>query len=71
MTSEEEFIELEKQVVIRSRAKPRSVSHSAVPSDVLGSGEFVKQGGTAFLDLPRSKVIGAWDCPLDRKAEAL
>ena len=71
MTSGEELIELEEQVVIRSRAKPRSVIHSAVPIDVLGGDEFVKQGGTDFPDFLRSKVVGAWVCPLDRKAGAL
>ena len=71
MTSEEELIELEEQVVIRSRAKPCAVIHSAVPIDVLGSDDFIKQGGTDFPDLLRSKVVGAWVCPLDRKTGTL
>ena len=71
MTSEEGLIALEEQAVIRPRAKPRSVIHSVVPIHVLASDEFVKQGGTDFPDLLRSKVVGAWVCPLDRKAGAL
>ena len=54
MVSEEQVIELEEQVVVGSRAKPRSVIDSAVPIDVLGSDEFVKQGGTDLPDLLRN-----------------
>ncbi len=56
MEAEEEVIELEEQVVVGSRGKPRSVIDSAVPIDVLSSGEFVKQGGTDLPDLLRNIV---------------
>ena len=48
MASEEELIKSEKQVVIRSRAKPCVVIHSAVPIDVPSSDDFVKRDGTDF-----------------------
>lgn len=56
MASEEDIIELEEQVVVGSRARPRSVINSAVPIDVLNSDEFVKQGGSDLPDLLRNVV---------------
>ena len=54
--AEEEVIELEEQVVIGSRARPRSVIDSAVPIDTIGGDEFVNQGGSDLPDLLRNVV---------------
>ena len=51
-----DIVQIEGVVTIGSRAQPRSVIESAVPIDVLGSGEFVKQGGTDLNDLLRNVV---------------
>lgn len=56
MASQEQVIELEEQVVVGSRAKPRSVIDSAVPIDTLDSDEFTKQGGNDLPDLLRNVV---------------
>ena len=56
MAAEDEVIELEDQVVIGSRARPRSVIDSAVPIDTIGGGEFLKQGVTDLQDLFRNLV---------------
>ena len=50
----EEDIVLEEMVVTGSRAKPRSVTDSAVPVDVVKGEDFVKQGGTDLPDLLRN-----------------
>ncbi len=55
-TSVEEVVELEGVVTVGSRARPRSVLNSAVPIDVLGGDEFIKQGGTDLPDLLRNVV---------------
>ncbi len=54
--SDQEAIELEKMVIVGTRAKPRSVLESAVPIDVVLSDDFVKQGGTDLPDLLRNLV---------------
>ncbi len=56
MESEEEVIELEEQVVIGSRARPRSVIDSAVPIDTIRGDELAKQGVTDLQDLFRNLV---------------
>ena len=47
----EEVIEIECLAIIGSRLQARSVEDSAVPIDILGSDEFIKQGGTDLRDL--------------------
>ena len=47
----EEVIEIEGLAIIGSRLQARSVEDSAVPIDILGSDEFIKQGGTDLRDL--------------------
>ena len=47
---------IEEVVVLGSRAKPRSVSESAVPVDVISGDEFQKQGGSDLQDLLRNVV---------------
>ena len=47
----EEVIEIECLAIIGSRLQARSVEDSAVPIDILGSDEFIKQGGTDLQDL--------------------
>ena len=47
---------LEEVVVLGSRAKPRSVSESAVPVDVISGDDFQKQGGSDLQDLLRNVV---------------
>ena len=54
--TEEEVIELEEQVVIGSRARPRSVIDSAVPIDTIGGDEISKQGITDLQDVIRNLV---------------
>lgn len=54
--SDQEAIELEKMVIVGTRAKPRSILESAVPIDVVLSVDFVKQGGTDLPDLLRNLV---------------
>ena len=49
-------IELEGVTIIGSRVQPRSVIDSAVPIDILGGDEFVKQGYTDLQDLLRNVV---------------
>jgi iron complex outermembrane receptor protein len=49
-------IELEGVTIIGSRVQPRSVTDSAVPIDILGGDEFVKQGYTDLQDLLRNVV---------------
>ena len=56
MTAEEEVIELEEQVVIGSRARPRSVIDSAVPIDTIRGDEIGKQGVTDLQDMFRNLV---------------
>ena len=52
----EEVIEIEGLAIIGSRLQARSVEDSAVPIDILGSDEFIKQGGTDLRDLMRNVV---------------
>ncbi len=54
--TEEEVIELEEQVVIGSRARPRSVIDSAVPIDTIRGDEIGKQGVTDLQDMFRNLV---------------
>ena len=54
--SEEEVVELEAQVVIGSRARPRSVIDSAVPIDTIRGDEIGKQGTTDLQDMFRNLV---------------
>ena len=54
--AEEEVIELEDQVVIGSRARPRSVIDSAVPIDTIRGDEIGKQGVTDLQDMFRNLV---------------
>ncbi len=54
--AEEEVIELEEQVVIGSRGRPRSVIDSAVPIDTIGGDEIAKQGITDLQDMIRNLV---------------
>ena len=54
--SEEEIIELEDQVVIGSRARPRSVIDSAVPIDTIRGDDLAKQGVTDLQDMFRNLV---------------
>ena len=54
--SEEEVIELEEQVVIGSRARPRSVIDSAVPIDTIRGADLAKQGVTDLQDMFRNLV---------------
>ena len=56
MAAEEEVIELEEQVVIGSRARPRSVIDSAVPIDTIRGDELAKQGTTDLQDMFRNLV---------------
>ena len=56
MAAEEEIIELEEQVVIGSRARPRSVIDSAVPIDTIRGNDLAKQGVTDLQDLFRNLV---------------
>ncbi len=56
MAAEEEVIELEEQVVIGSRARPRSVIDSAVPIDTIRGDEIGKQGVTDLQDMFRNLV---------------
>ena len=51
----DEIVELEELVVIGSR-RPRSVTKSVVPIDVVSSEDFVKQGGTDMTDLLRNVI---------------
>ena len=54
--AEEEVIELVDQVVIGSRARPRSVIDSAVPIDTICGDEIGKQGVTDLQDMFRNLV---------------
>ena len=54
--AEEEVIELVDQVVIGSRARPRSVIDSAVPIDTIRGDEISKQGITDLQDVIRNLV---------------
>ena len=54
--AEEEVIELEEQVVIGSRARPRSVIDSAVPIDTIRGDDLAKQGVTDLQDMFRNLV---------------
>jgi len=54
--AEEDVIELEEQVVIGSRARPRSVIDSAVPIDTIRGDEIGKQGVTDLQDMFRNLV---------------
>ena len=56
MEAEEEVIELVEQVVIGSRARPRSVIDSAVPIDTIRGDEISKQGITDLQDVIRNLV---------------
>ena len=56
MAAEDEVIELEEQVVIGSRARPRSVIDSAVPIDTIRGDEIGKQGVTDLQDMFRNLV---------------
>lgn len=51
-----EVIEIEGLAIIGSRLQARSVEDSAVPIDILGADEFVKQGGADLPDLMRNVV---------------
>ena len=51
-----DVVQIEGVVTVGSRAQPRSVIESAVPIDVLGGEEFVKQAGTDLPDLLRNVV---------------
>ena len=53
---EGEIVELEGVVTIGTRAKRRSAIDSAVPIDVIGGDEFIKQGVTDLQDLLRNIV---------------
>ena len=55
-TAEEDVIELEEQVVIGSRGRPRSVIESAVPIDTIRGDEISKQGITDLQDVIRNLV---------------
>ena len=54
--AEGEVIEIEEQVVIGSRARPRSVIDSAVPIDTIRGDEIGKQGVTDLQDMFRNLV---------------
>ena len=54
--AKEEVIELEEQVVIGSRARPRSVIDSAVPIDTIRGDDLAKQGVTDLQDMFRNLV---------------
>ena len=54
--AEDEVVELEEQVVIGSRARPRSVIDSAVPIDTIRGDEIAKQGVTDLQDMFRNLV---------------
>ena len=54
--AEEDVIELVEQVVIGSRARPRSVIDSAVPIDTIRADELSKQGVTDLQDMFRNLV---------------
>ena len=56
MAAEEDVIELEEQVVIGSRGRPRSVIDSAVPIDTISGDEISKQGITDLQDVIRNLV---------------
>ena len=56
MAAEDEVIELEEQVVIGSRARPRSVIDSPVPIDTIRGDEISKQGITDLQDMFRNLV---------------
>ena len=56
MAAEEDVIELEEQVVIGSRARPRSVIDSAVPIDTISGTDLAKQGVTDLQDMFRNLV---------------
>ena len=56
MAAEEDVIELEEQVVIGSRARPRSVIDSAVPIDTIRGADLAKQGVTDLQDMFRNLV---------------
>ena len=56
MAAEEDVIELEGQVVIGSRARPRSVIDSAVPIDTIRGDDLAKQGVTDLQDMFRNLV---------------
>ena len=56
MAAEDDVIELEDQVVIGSRARPRSVIESAVPIDTIRGDEIAKQGTTDLQDMFRNLV---------------
>ena len=56
MEAEEDVVELEEQVVIGSRARPRSVIDSAVPIDTIRGDEIGKQGTTDLQDMFRNLV---------------
>ena len=54
--AEDEVVELEAQVVIGSRARPRSVIDSAVPIDTIRGDDLAKQGVTDLQDMFRNLV---------------
>ncbi len=54
--TEDEVVELVEQVVIGSRARPRSVIDSAVPIDTIRGDEIGKQGTTDLQDMFRNLV---------------
>ena len=54
--AEDEVVELEEQVVIGSRARPRSVIDSAVPIDTIRGDDLAKQGVTDLQDMFRNLV---------------
>ena len=56
MAAEEDVIELEEQVVIGSRARPRSVIDSAVPIDTIRGADLARQGVTDLQDMFRNLV---------------
>ena len=51
-----ELEELEELVVVGSRARPRTVTRSPVPVDVIQTGELLGQGGSDMADLIRNVV---------------
>ncbi len=56
MASSAPVIELEEQVIVGSRARPRSVINSAVPIDTISGDDLAKQGVTDLQDMFRNLV---------------
>ncbi len=56
MASSAPVIELEEQVIVGSRARPRSVINSAVPIDTITGDDLAKQGVTDLQDMFRNLV---------------